>query len=596
MKSSKLLAIAFVLLFALPSKATVSPANDTPFVIETAGYVHNHEWLTSGVEAFAVTLGGDLEGTNLNFPEEIPANATWAIATVTDGNVDGTIMALHLPAGNVDALSGIEGFMFRVHLRANTVVAAMFPNGFQMLQRDMFHRTPAFQQTPALFLVSPELAHINLDDLNLENHWWDLRLQTHLGFTQFYPERLLLPTLPPEQEEESDFIKRVRKRSGDAYKEGEYSGTVDSVLVGLRFVGQEIRIVWDQRYVEGTPPTEIMGSSPFPFGGFIDPDAPMNVAFRVPFGKEAIKGAIEESVFGVRGGVRVKPLEEREDDRVYSWQAQPFFTTELKEKDGYHMKRDGNFIVYYPKQLEDHPAEEGILCNAELDKRNVEIARSFFPFLSNVRESLLSIDWSQPIDLVLSIEDSVLYLAFAYPSVGTPIDWNLAIQLVQDVFDQLYQIRPSEDLDMYLDMYLDTLFQTITQEASGTIAGLMCYRLVLTWDEYRYGIVYAHEPGIIYVAIPYQQAGNVATEELFAAVQQRLEEMIEASRRGVAEGMAPPTTVLRVNSDNYRLRADFETTERGHRFTVHIAQESFGNVLALSQQFGVNPLQWLPFW
>jgi hypothetical protein len=34
-------------------------------------------------------------------------------------------------------------------------------------------------------------------------------------------------------------------------------------------------------------------------------------------------------------------------------------------------------------------------------------------------------------------------------------------------------------------------------------------------------------------------------------------------------------------------RVDYETTERRHRFTAYIEQDSLGNVLALAQSFGI---------
>ena len=78
-------------------------------------------------------------------------------------------------------------------------------------------------------------------------------------------------------------------------------------------------------------------------------------------------------------------------------------------------------------------------------------------------------------------------------------------------------------------------------------------------------------------------------------MQRQLEQKIEASRQSVAEKMPPPITVLRSNYDDTRFRADFETTARGYRVTVHVAQESFGNVLALGQQWGIGPSLLLPF-
>jgi hypothetical protein len=53
--------------------------------------------------------------------------------------------------------------------------------------------------------------------------------------------------------------------------------------------------------------------------------------------------------------------------------------------------------------------------------------------------------------------------------------------------------------------------------------------------------------------------------------------------------------VLRSNVDGTRVRADFETTARGYRVSIHVSQESFGNILALGQQWGIGPSLLLPF-
>jgi len=581
MKSPQFLAIIFVLLLALSSNAPLSLGNNARFDVESAWYVANNEWLAN-----AKMFTGD---ANLTFPNEIPADAAWSGATVTDGNIVGTIIVLPLKEGTI---IDSESFMFRIRLRFNAIIAAAFPTGsgrFQILQRDSM-----------LYLFSPEIRERDIDALELDLTWNILKVQTHFGFIQFYPERYLLPTLPPEQDDESDFIKRVRKRSGDAYKDGQYTCTIDSTLIGLRVMGDEFKVIWEQRHVEGMEPANDMPSSPFLFGGFVNPDAPFSAAFRAPFGKESFKDWLSIP-FGGRIGIRVTPPEERKGDRKYHFSASAMvaspswlsttIASHCSEEDGYHLTRDGNLIVFYPKQPEDRPAEDGVLSNEELDEMNEEIAHSTLALLANVRDSLLSMDWSHPLDFAVSGEDEIGYWALAYPPAESYIDWSLAVQLIHTVADSMQQARPDNPLD------LDALFEFEIQEIPGTIAGLPGYRLRLRLsDEQRLAIVFTHEPGIIYAAVLSLTDGDVVTEEQFAAIQRRLEQKIEASRKSVAKGIAPPTTVLRANIDDTRFRADFETTVRGYRFTVYIAQESFGNVLALSQQFGVNPLQWFPFW
>jgi len=107
-------------------------------------------------------------------------------------------------------------------------------------------------------------------------------------------------------------------------------------------------------------------------------------------------------------------LEERKNEQgKYYFNVAMATHTNLPERDGFHLIREGNLAVFYPKQSEDRPEEDGVLSNAEMDKMNDNLARSFFPFFTNVHQSLLSLDWSQSIDFAVTMEDRVLYVAFA---------------------------------------------------------------------------------------------------------------------------------------------------------------------------------------
>ena len=567
MKSFGVLAILFILLLAFPTKA------ETPFVIESAWVVANNEWLIDN------PFTGEAD---LKFPEEIPANAAWAGATVTDGNIIGTIIVLAVSTGG-NNWSDAQWDTFRLKLELNTIIAETFPNGFQMAQTET-----------DLHLVSTELLEANVGELNMQsfledmqNSWEDLLAKTHFGFIQYYPERTLLPILPPEQEGESEFVKKVRKRAADNYKDGQYIGIIDSTCWGLAFSNDEYEVVWEQRNIENMPSDDTK-SQPFNFGGFINTDALFNTVFRVPFDKEYI----EKTFFTSRIGMTVTPPEARNNEEVtFSFQASFALAGIEIEGEGYHMlTKESNIAVFYPKQRENRPAEEGIPCNAEMDRINVELAYNSFSFLKNIRESILSLDWSQPIDAAGSYEDDVAYLAFAYSSAETYPDWNLATQLAQSIFDYMQQVKPA-------DLPPGWHVLTETREIPITIAGLTGSRMNYWLIDMGLAIVYVHEPGFFYVAVRYlEDYSDEDTEEQYEAMQRRLEEKIEASRQAVAEKMPPPLTVLRSNRDGTKLRVNYEAIERGHRVTAYIAQDSFGNVLALAQMFGLNPLPMLQFW
>jgi len=331
MKFPQSLAIFFVLLFILMSKATVSFGNETTFVIESAWNVATNEWLINTPYA---------QGLNLKFPDEIRADTEWVGATMTNGNVIGTIIAFPVERGSINKLSGWQGTMFRINMRFNSIIASSFPNGFQMFERHSPHGL--FDADSILCLVSPELSEGDIDALQLGDCWLNLKRKSHFGFVQYYPERTLLPTLPPEQEDESEFIKKVRNRSADDYEDGHYVGTSESHFVGLQIVDQEYKIFWEEQNIEGISIVEDRVSPPFPLGGFIEPDALVNVVFRVPTGKN-----IDNVTLAIRVGTVVIPPEERENDRKRSFTFSLVVCSKLTEEDGYYMIKDGNVGVYY---------------------------------------------------------------------------------------------------------------------------------------------------------------------------------------------------------------------------------------------------------
>ena len=560
MSRFKFLALLFTLLFVSTVKA------ETSFVVDTAWVVADHSWLA---DYHDMPEGG----TNLKFPDEIPADAHWLGANVTDGNIYGTVMALPLK----EPIKSEE--LFRLKLAENSVITTEFPKGFQIFQHDTH-----------LFLASPEFSEDDIDALDCMTECWKELGKSHFGFIQYYPERTLLPTLPPEQEDENEFVKKVRKRSADNYQDGQFVGKIESEFWGLTATEEEYKAVYECQNVEGTPSSDNTDSPPFSLGGFIDTNC---TAFRVPFGKEDI----EKGYFSIKIGSTVIPLEERSvilpeerdqipqevrDELEHTYTSSAWFQyggKELEEQDGYHLIKDGNIFVHYPKQQEDRPDEEDVLSNAELDKKNEEMARHFFPFLTNVRQSLLSLDWSQPIDLALSNEGNVYYLACAYPPAETPIDWSLAVQLLFTTIDGMNQIKPF--------MPLDSLFRMEAQNTPKTVAGLTCHRTKVLFFGEKGAVVYVHEPGIFYAAAYWGGSEEVADEQ-YETMQRHLEEKIIASRQGVAEKMKPPTTVLSSTADGMKFRLDYETQERGYRFTAYIVPDSFYNVVGLAQMCGIN--------
>ena len=176
----------------------------------------------------------------------------------------------------------------------------------------------------------------------------------------------------------------------------------------------------------------------------------------------------------------------------------------------------------------------------------------------------------------------------AYPSITVAVDWNLATQVVQNILRQANEIKPTANLDS---------FQVERQQLPEPIAGLTGYRVNVSFDSTDcLTIICVHEPGIIYAAwLSMKEGSEGIPDDQYEAMRAALEQKISASHQGGAEKMKPPTTVIRSHYEGTQCRLDYEPIGHGHRFTLHVAENSFGNVFALAQQLGFDPRQILPF-
>ena len=536
--------IALALLFTVTTAAA-------PFVVESVWVVENNDWLVD--VSFT-------QGLNLKFPDDIPADSRWAGATVTDGNTIGTIIELPMPKDGMP--KGFSEAMFRIRLKMNSIIAAAFPNGFRMVQID-----------PFLYLISPELPDSNIARYVpwADNYWTDLEnfgTKAHFGFRQYYPERTLLPTLPPEQEDESDFIKKVRKRSARNYKDGQYIGTTDSSFAGVHVIDDKnFKFVAVHQYVEGTPMPDDTEPPPFLFGGFVNSEAPLG------FARQTSRETFEEEFYSIQVGTTVIPPEERQGDELYSTHLSMAFASGPKTEDDDYQMYDDNVVVCYPKQSDDRAEEDDVLSNAELDKLNGEWAHFVLSFCSNTRRSLLSLDWQRPIDLAVLYEEDILFLACASPNTKTHFDLDSVMPLVQGFMDHGHQIRP-------LDNPVAP-FEIETQRLPGTVAGLSGYRVKASIEEGVWlDLIYVQEAGIVYAAGSLlEDDSDDAMEKQHDDMRLRLAPKIEASRKGIADKVKPPITVLHYSCDDTWFRMDYETTEHNTCFTIFASTESIWKTL-----------------
>jgi hypothetical protein len=301
----------------------------------------------------------------------------------------------------------------------------------------------------------------------------------------------------------------------------------------------------------------------------------------------------------------IPPEERKNEDENQKFELKATFLDEIPEQDAFHqMISEGNIAVFYSKQPENCPEEEGVPSNAELDKMNEELARRFFPLFTHVRQSLLSSDWSQPMDVVIMNEEKFWYFACAYPSVVLNIDWNLASQIIQDLAqDAIAYVQQmdipnvsEEDKAKLSQIDLQSFLQVETEGISKTTTGLTCYKVKISATPPEESPVVIHtlcaqESGTFYAVV---YAGDGDSEEQYETMQQRLEQKINASKQAAAEKLKPPTTVVRSNLEGVKFCINYEQTEHRTCITAYLAQDSCDNIINLGQAFGITPANLFP--
>ena len=570
MKLFKLLHLLFILLFASTTQA------EKPFVIDSAWSVASHDDLVSMLSNMY-----KLDRNTLAFPEEIKSNVTWAGATITDGNAMWTVIRLPLEK---DALFSR---VFEFKMRANAIIAGVFPDGAFKMSKSA--------SSNELYLFSSGFDLDNYKTLFvLDNHWQTLARQSPFAFIQHYPERTLLPTLPPEQEDESAFIKRVRERSAKGYQEGQDTGTVDSHFLGIHVEDHGIRVICEEINAEESLPASDMEPLPFQFGGFVDPDSAIGMAFRLE------REHIEKLPIGIKFGIKITPPEERPNEKQKSNLIISLMLTsdtlfsDIEERDDWHMiKGDNNIYVFYPKQPENRPEEEDVLSNEVLDKLNEEFVRSLLKIGSTIRQPLSSEDWKQPTDFASLMDDEALYVGFSYPSDKMAIDWNFFAELGNLWNDYIRQVDSKWAAEL-MELIMGSEVKAVGEPV--TTAGVTYHWILLDCIP----LIVGFTPEQIYAAVGFVIDADKVSEELvteqFNTLHERLVQKINDSKQAVAEKMKPPMTVFHSKMEEHTFRLDYESSGHGYRYTAYIEEDSIGSAFALIANYGGDYLkQMMPF-
>ena len=250
------------------------------------------------------------------------------------------------------------------------------------------------------------------------------------------------------------------------------------------------------------------------------------------------------------------------------------FDKQPLDPDNWHVIKEDGVGVFYPKQWEDRPDEEGVLSNEVLDTANEKFARSLHPFLVNVRQVLLSKDWSQPPDLAISYDGNYVYLACVNPAGTIEIDMTLAIQLKETVNDYFQSLKFSEGSSI------------INVGMPETVEGVLWFPIELRYDRECSIAVFGYEPERIYAAYqPFEDLDEISEEDLeecYKTLRQQLIQKVRDSKQAAIEKQKPPQTVFHSHWDDYQYRLDYEPFEDGSRFTGYIGRDnSFWNLIGL---------------
>ncbi len=427
------------------------------------------------------------------------------------------------------------------------------------------------------------------------------------------PDRILLPTLPPEEENEPPFVKYVRDCRKE--KDGKASQP-ESQFYGINWDNDSWVLVNESIAVEGSEEAKrceqwIASSKLLPIGGFCEESNGFDLSSRI------IPNSLFSSVskMHVSSGVKLLSPEERDGTTMrytmnFSFGCRYDNDAEFEEKGT--VLSDGILASFYPIQREDIEIEEGLATPETLEKINKTLAENILAMLVEFRDFATSSGGDEPIDIAATSDENGIYFAVAYPPESKPINWT-AIRQTVDAVSEMFSIPRLDDEGHVVS---EENWQTqIRFSEPETCEGVTYCKFDIHSNNRNnsnpgmtplFG-VYGIGENFFCLAVPQDcnpltlEKIGYTTEEvasqgetLLAGLKQR----VARSRQLLEDDMQLPPTVTRVrgNVDGYRFRFENETVGRKTTYRLKVDPDSLANVYTLARQYGMDVLKsFLPF-
>jgi len=548
---------------------------------------------------------------SLIFPNAVDSGSTWYGMTLTDGAEIWGIVALPLKNKDYD-LESFDALLLRAALCKHPIIHSVFEDG----------NIRWYKQDNYLALVSatiPEEIEDRMDSPP-KLYWNRLRWKAPIAYMTERPDRILLPELPPEEENEPPFVKRTRalrkKHDGKLFQE-------ESTFLGLRWDADDEswEFLWETTAVEGTEDAKererlVSFTEPFQVGGFCNSETGINASWRIV--PDILFSGNTNLIFS--GGITLltpeeKELKELEDTKSYNfclgWKHWECGLTQKK------YVSDGSLYCFCFDQPEGIELREGIATPEILDPLNRTFAEQFLELLTGLRSSAMSTGGDKPIDLAAQLDDGGIYLALAFPSGLKPVEWN-SFQKTVDVLSKMWSLPYlNDDGKLITDENWQISFQFSEPEIC---EGVSYRKFEMIMNEQNgsekskvllFGVFGIGED-FFCLAVPnpskwlcdwgfsfeVEKIEDLVTEkellsEFYSA---QLKQKVQDSRRLREEGMPTPTSLVRGNADGMRFRLENETVGRTTTYRLKIYDEnSFGNVYLFARQLGTDLYSLVPF-
>ncbi len=465
---------------------------------------------------------------------------------------------------------------------------------------------------PMLYIISRSYPFERVaEQFSLSEKWRTLSSRAPIALLVETPERILLPTLPPEEENEPPFVKYVRESRKE---KSEDDSQDESTFYGINWGRDSWEMIYEEVALEGSEKAKrfeqwTASQEPCLIGGFNEEAKDFDFSSRF-LPNVLLSGDFRINV--ASGTILTVPKDRKETHHRYYTR----IYAHVGKKDDEEIMTagtvlsDGFFNSVYPPKQKPVDAEEGLATPETLEMLNKLEAENILALLVELRDSATSSGGDKPIDIAATSDENGIYCAVAYPPESKPIDWSV----IQKLLDNYEQVGSLPHLNEEGNVISDEDWQTqIRFSEPETDEGVTFRKFEIHWDNRNnpdqsvipvFG-VYGVGENFFCLAIPQDSTPwtdrNHSTEEVASQSETLLaglKQKVERSRHLLEDDMQLPSTATRVrgNTDGYRFRFENETVGRKTTLRLKVAPDSLYNVYTLARQYGKDVFKsFMPF-